>query len=78
MKEIKKVVEVKNGKKWEVSTVITDTTAVYESLSCDLINKKLNNCNYIKTIKRTPNYDGTQSITVNYNNDTRAVYTVKN
>ena len=78
MKEIKKVVEVKNGKKWEVSTVITDELFIYESLSTDLINKKLNNCSYIKTIKRVPNYDGTQSITVVYNNDCRAIYTVKN
>ena len=78
MKEVKKVVEVKNGKVWEVSAVITDVTAVYESLAQDLINKKLNNCRYIKTIKRTPNYDGTQTIIVTYNNDCRSVYTVKN
>lgn len=78
MKEFKQVIEIKNGKTWEVSNVITNEVDIYKNLSCDLINKKLNNCSYIKTIKRTPNYDGTQSITVNYNNDTRAVYTVKN
>lgn len=78
MKEIKKVVEIKNGKTWEVSFILTDEKEVYESLAQDLINKKLNQCTFIKTIKRIPNYDGTQSITVNYNNDTRAVYTVKN
>lgn len=78
MKEIKKVVEIKNGKIWEILTVITDELSIYESLSTDLINKKLNNCGYIKTIKRAPNYDGTQTITVTYNNDCRSIYTVKN
>lgn len=78
MKEIKKVVEIKNGGKWEISHVVTDETEIYKSLSADLIAKKLNACSYIKTIKRVCNYDGTQTILVNYDNSCRAIYTVKN
>ena len=78
MKEINKVVEIKENNKWIVSAVITDKTEIYESLSADLIAKKLNNCGYIKTVKRVCNYDGTQTITVVYNNDCRSIYTVKN
>lgn len=78
MKEINLVMEIKNGKKWTQSMVITDETLVYKYLTNDLISKKLNGCTYIKTIKRVPNYDGTQTITVTFNNDTRSVYTVKN
>lgn len=76
MKKIEKVVEIKNGKSWSVSHVVTDETEIYKSLSCDFIAKKLNSCSYIKSIKRTPNYDGTQTITVLYNNDCRSIYTV--
>lgn len=78
MKEINLIIEIKNGKKWVQDTVITDETLVYKYLANDLISKKLNGCNYIKTIKRVPNYDGTQTITVTFNNDTRSIYTVKN
>jgi hypothetical protein len=78
MREINLVVEIKNGKKWVKDTVFTDETLVYKYLANDLISKKLNGCTYIKTIKRVPNYDGTQTITVTFNNDIRSIYTVKN
>lgn len=78
MKNIEKVVEVKNAGKWIMSHIVTDELEIYKSLSADLIAKKLNNCSYIKTVKRVCNYDGTQNITVTYNNDCRAIYTVKN
>jgi hypothetical protein len=74
----KQVIEIKNGKKWEVKNEITDVYNIYKNLAGDLIAKKLNACTYIKTIKRQSNYDGTQTITVTYNNDCRSVYTVKN
>jgi hypothetical protein len=72
------ITEVKHGKKWIPENEITEETLVYKYLSNDLIAKKLNQCSYIKTIKRTPNYDGTQTIVVTYNNDCRSIYTVKN
>ena len=78
MKEVKLVTEVKNGRKWEEIYVIYDETLVYKYLTNDLISKKLNSCTYIKTIKRVPNYDGTQDIIVTFNNDTRNIYTIKN
>lgn len=71
-----KTIELKNNKKWETSHIITDETEIYKSLANDMINKKLNNCAYIKSIKRTPLYDGTHKITVTYNNDCRAIYHV--
>ena len=78
MREIKRVIEIKNGSKWGLSHVVTDETEIYKCLSTDLIAKKLNNCSYIKSIKRIPNYDGTQTITVDYGNGCRSIYTVIN
>jgi hypothetical protein len=78
MKEINKIVEIKNGRKWETERVITEESEVYKSLAHDLIAKKIHACTYIKSIKRICNYDGTQTITVTYNNDCRSIYTVEN
>ena len=39
MKEINLIMEVKNGKKWTQSLVITDETLVYKYLTNDLISK---------------------------------------
>jgi hypothetical protein len=76
MKEIKRVVEIKTGRIWETSYISTDPAYVFESLSKDLISKKINACTYIRNIKRTQNYNGTITITVNYDNNTRSVYTI--
>lgn len=76
MREIKRVIEIKEGKKWIETYATGDPVAVYEALSSDLIAKKINACTYITGIKRTQNYNGTITITVNYNNDTRSVYTI--
>ena len=78
MREINLVIEIKRGKKWEKEMVITNETLVYKYLANDLISKKLNGCTFIKTIKRVSNYDGTQTITVTFDNDCRNIYTVKN
>ena len=78
MKKIQEVIEVKNGKKYEVSNVITDEKEVYQRLAADLINKKLCSCSYIKSIRRYSNYDGTQTVIVTYDNNVRSTYTVKN
>ena len=74
--EVSKTVYVKILRKWEVSHTVTNETEVYDSLAHDLINKKIHCCNYIKSIKHTPNYNGTQTITVNYDNDCKAVYII--
>lgn len=76
--EIKKVIEIKDGKKWIISRTVTDPETVYTSLAHDLIAKKINACLYIKTIRRIPNYNGSQNIIITYDNNVRATYTVAN
>lgn len=74
--DIKKTVEIKEGKEWKYSHVIMDEKEVYNSLAHDLISKKINCCQWIKSIKRIPNYNGSQTIKVTYNNNVRATYIV--
>ena len=47
----------------------TRPETVWESLSHELIAKKVNQCRYISRIVRRSNYDGTQTITVYYAKD---------
>lgn len=75
-REISKTTYVKEGRTWEKSYTTNNSTEVYESLALDLINKKIHACTFIKSIKRTPNYDGTQTITVTYDNNCKTVYIV--
>lgn len=74
--EIKKTVEIKEGKKWVESMVVTDEKEVYDNLAHDMISKKINCCQWIKSIKRIPNYNGSQTIKVTYDNDVRATYII--
>ena len=78
MREINRTVELKNGRNWEVHHVETDAAEIYEALARDLIAKKLHKCTYIKSIKHVCNYDGTQTITITYDNNCRSIYTVVN
>ena len=77
-REISMTNYVKSGRTWKESYTNTNPADVYESLSMALINKKIHACSYIKSIKRVNNYDGTQSITVNYDNGVKTVYIVAN
>lgn len=77
MKQIQRVAEKKNGRKWEQTFVTTDEKEVYESLAHDLIAKKLHNASWITRISDRSNYDGTWNITVTYDNGCRSIYTVK-
>ena len=80
MKAEQKVIEVKINGKWQPSencSIRTDRTEIYESLSRDLIAKKLCGCTYIRSITRCNLYDGFVKITVTYDNNSRAIYTVK-
>ena len=77
-REISMTNYVKEGRNWKESYTNTNPADVYESLSLALINKKIHSCSYIKSIKRVNNYDGTQSITVNYDNGVKTVYIVAN
>ena len=77
-REISMTNYVKSGRTWEESYRNTNPADVYESLSLALINKKIHACKYITSIKRVNNYDGTQAITVNYDNGVKTVYIVAN
>ena len=72
------VVEVKEGREYKETYVCLNEIDVYRDLSHELINKKIHNCTYIKSIKRIPLYDGFQKIIVTYDNKMRRVYTVEN
>ena len=75
--KVNMTIEVKNGKTYEAERIVEDRAEVYESLARDLISKKINACTYIKSIKRTPLYNGFEKITVTYDNDVRRVYTIE-
>lgn len=72
------IIEVKANGKWTESNVVNDVTEVYRRLSNDLINKKLNGATYIRSIRRTPLYNGFQKIVVFYDNNVRSTYIVEN
>ena len=78
MNDIKRIIEVKNGNKWDITSEIYDPKEVYESLAQDLINKKICACRWITSIKRISNYDGTQTIKVFYDNGVKSTYIVRN
>lgn len=78
MKTISRTAEKKRGKKWIETFKQTEPVEVYRDLMHDLINKKICCASYIKSIKRTNNYDGTQTIIVTYDNECRSIYIVEN
>lgn len=55
-----------------------DPLYVYQRLSEDLIAKKINCCTYIRKITRTNLYNGYAQIAVNYDNNVKIIYTIKN
>lgn len=67
-----RTIEVKNGKKWDVSFIETEN--VHSNLSTDLIAKKIDGCTWIKSIRNTYHGNGTRTILVDYGNGTRARY----
>jgi len=77
-REISMTNYTKEGRTWKESYTNNNPADVYESLSLALIAKKIHSCSYIKSIKRISNYDGTQTITVNYDNGVKTVYIVAN
>ena len=71
------VLEQKIKNKWYYLHITTKTNEIYKRLTEELIAKKLNSCTYIKSIKRSPLYNGFQRIYVTYDNNIRATYTIK-
>lgn len=78
MNNEKLTIYTKEQNKWHESLEICDTLEIYQRLSRDLIAKKINACLYIKKIERVNLYNGTQKITIYYDNGVKAVYVVKN
>ena len=75
----KMIFQDKVGNVWQ-TTFEKDGPEVWEDLAKDLLAKKLEACRYITSIKRKQNYDGTNTIIVNYASDCgggRRVYTIK-
>ena len=72
------IYEAKEGRKYCETWRSEDPARVYKDLAQELISKKLNECRYIKSIKRTALYNGFQRITVTYDHGGRRLYTVKN
>ena len=76
MENFKMSVYVKNNGKYTLSHATTDRVEVLERLSGTLIAKKLNACRYITRIQRMNRYDGTQLITVLYDNGVKNEFLV--
>lgn len=73
--------EKKEGRQFVATDSNSDDAAlVYDYLAHDLIAKKINACQYIKTITRKPLFNGFDQIIVTYCNDGvvygRRIYTV--
>ena len=77
MKQVSRVAEKKVGRNWIETYRTTEPAEVYKSLAKDMVNKKLCECRYITRIRRRSNYDGTETITVNYDNNIRSVYVIE-
>ena len=77
MENVNVIYEAREGrgfvKEWEHS----DPAEVYKDLAAELIAKKINNCKWIRSIKRRQLYNGYLEITVNYPHGGRRIYTVK-
>ncbi len=73
---IKRVIEVRSGKKWTVSAEQYDRETILHSLASDLAAKYIGRAQYVRRIERRSNYDGTQTYTVTYDNECRSIYTV--
>jgi len=76
VEKIKVVYEKKEGRTYTETWRSEKPEEVYERLAHCLIAKKLNNCGWIRSIKRVPLYNGFDRITVTHDNGGRDVYTV--
>ena len=71
-----RIIEVKEGNKWIVSSTIEDIAEIYETLARELLAKKVQMCKWITKITDRTNYDGTRKIVVTYDNGHRSVYQI--
>lgn len=64
--------ELKTGAKWMPGGEQGDDASA--RLAADLAAKYIGRATYIKQIKRTNNYNGTQTYIVTYDNNVRSIY----
>lgn len=72
--KISEVFEEKHNGKYIETWRTEDKTRVFEDLSRNLISKKLCECTWIRSIKRTQLYNGFIKITVSEDNNCRRIY----
>lgn len=78
MEMVKYEYQEKQAGKYVTTFTQKDAQAVYDDLAHELISKKINLCTWIKSIKRSPLYNGFDRITVTYDHGGRRIYTVTN
>ena len=69
--------EEKIGRKYVQTFECDDRSRVYKELADELIAKKLNECSWIRSIRREPLYNGFDHIYATYDHGVRRVYTVE-
>lgn len=77
MNNIKKSVYILKGKNYILSHELTDAGSVYKDLARDLMHKKIDNYKDIKRITKRKTAAAFIDITVYYNNNVKAIYTVE-
>ena len=73
---VTRIYEEKINGKYVETFRTTDEQEIYKDLALAMISKKINACTYIKSIKRTPLYNGSQKITITYDNNGRNIFIV--
>lgn len=71
-----KTVEIKVNGKYDKTYTETNERDIYTSLANDLIARYVTKARYVKRVIRKPRYDGTDEITVYYENGIRSIYIV--
>lgn len=75
-KEVRRIIEQKEGKTWKQTSIVTNPERIYTALAHDLQARYIWKAPYITRIQDRSNYDGTRTVTVNYDNDCRSIYIV--
>lgn len=73
MENVKRIAQKKENGRWIDTYIDTDVTSVWRSLASDTVQKKINGCKYIVSIKRRQAYTHVE-ICVTYDNNVRSIY----
>ena len=66
-------VQKKVGRSYQIENLILDEASLFKSLATEMVAKKINCCQWVKSIKREQHYSHVE-IVVTYNNSYRSVY----